>query len=387
MFNKKSIDCLIESIYSLNGKYDKKSVANMIVNKFNLKKDRAVYYCEDFAIRFSQSKFTRASNTITALSRLKNYDNRPFFSCVVSQNQNSIMLANTTFLKRISQSSHNLKIDNIKGSFNSSDIMDIYEGVKNIPANFEQLFLMHSKIPFSKNLERLVESTNGIKGRKKKFLVTDSNRLIIEKSVDRAVEFINSMQFELLKADLDNRVRKVQNQVIKAMHIDNTNFRGRTVEFLITENDSELKQKVINALDNNSKLPVIMTKDCLGDYEKTFDEFITQTDIKSKNLSLSSNPKGYNIDKLLEFLANDKSVYLIYFLGVDENNEIVSKLCSMFDENLIGKDTKVSCLWAGRDSRGEVQFYGKQIEKVLSETNNNINTQTARDFIKRLISR
>jgi len=36
--------------------------------------------------------------------------------------------SNTTFLKKISHSSHELRTDNIKGSFNGSDIMVVYEG-------------------------------------------------------------------------------------------------------------------------------------------------------------------------------------------------------------------------------------------------------------------
>ena len=61
----------------------------------------------------------------------------------------------------------------------------------------------------------------------------------------------------------------------------------------------------------------------MGDYSKSYPDYYTETDIKTKVLFLSGNPKAYNIDKLLEFLATEKSVYMIYLLGVDDNDNIV----------------------------------------------------------------
>ena len=42
-----------------------------------------------------------------------------------------LTLANTTFLHKISHSSQDLRVDNIKGSFNGHDIMREFEGVCN----------------------------------------------------------------------------------------------------------------------------------------------------------------------------------------------------------------------------------------------------------------
>jgi len=41
-------------------------------------------------------------------------------------------MANTTFLKKISHSSHQLRVDNVRGSFLGHDIMREYEGIENI---------------------------------------------------------------------------------------------------------------------------------------------------------------------------------------------------------------------------------------------------------------
>ena len=85
-------------------------------------------------------------------------------------------------------------------------------------------------------------------------------------------------------------------------------MRGRIIEYLITSAD-DLRNVLIDALHRNVPLPEIYTSDNLGDYERNFENFDTETDIKTKILFLSSNPKGYNIDKLLEFLATEKSVF------------------------------------------------------------------------------
>ena len=58
---------------------------------------------------------------------MEKYDKIPFFVVLVRKSaDNMILLANTTFLKKISHSSHELSMTNIKGSFNGSDIMMSY---------------------------------------------------------------------------------------------------------------------------------------------------------------------------------------------------------------------------------------------------------------------
>ena len=64
--------------------------------------------------------------------------------------------------EKISHSSQALRQDNIRGSFNGSDIMRNFEGVENIPENFESLFHSHENYTFEENLVRLVEATNQI---------------------------------------------------------------------------------------------------------------------------------------------------------------------------------------------------------------------------------
>lgn len=387
MYNKRAIECLVRIIKSNDGIADKKKLADIIQKEFDLVKDRSVYYCEDFAIRFSTSENKRMSNTVLSLSTLQKYDENPFIVCVVSSKANYMMLANTTFLKKISHSSQELRLDNIKGSFNGSDIMMDFESVENEPAAFERLFAYHCGLTFQDNLERLVESTNGIVGRVQKFEVTERNKQTILKSVDRAISFSNSVRYNELKRDLDDRVVKVQGEIAIAAFIDNVNIRGRIIEYLITDNGSTLKNQIIDALKNKKTLPQFKTEDKLGDYSRAFPEYVTETDIKTKILFLDGNPKAYNVDKLLEFLAIEKSVYMIYLLGIDDNGKITARLCSAFDNRLVDA-TNIIHHWAGRNSRGVAQFIGHALTQILNDENaTTIDDDIAKKFIADLINR
>lgn len=389
MYNREKIKALIHFIEKFNGIGDKTKLANEVKQEFSLTKDRSVYYCEDFAIRFSfnHSNTKRISNTILSLSNLQKYDHLPFFVCIVSPDINHLLLANTTFLNKISHSSKELRVDNIKGSFNGSDILLSYNGFENEPVNFEELYAFHSELSFNDNLERLVENSNQIEGRVNKFIISDVHQKQILDSIYRANKFACSDFFKDLEDDLNKRVASVENEIAIAAFIDNVNLRGRIIEFLITDTGSNLKEALIDALQNNTLLPSFKTEDKLGDYTKYYTQYHTETDIKTKVLFGDSNPKAYNIDKLLEFLSQEESVYIIYLLGVDENKRIVSRLCSALDKRLI-EATTIQHHWAGRNSRGVTQFIGKQLKEILSTPNNAIfDIPFAENFLHSLINR
>ena len=94
------------------------------------------------------------------------------------------------FLRKISHSSQELRVDNIKGSFNGSDIMRDFMGVSNEPDNFEFLFTSHRNYTFEENLERLVEATNNIHPTSKRFSPTEKQLWCIRTSVERAISFV-----------------------------------------------------------------------------------------------------------------------------------------------------------------------------------------------------
>jgi len=386
MYNKSKIKELIRLIESNNGIADKQKLADIVQARFSLTQDRKVYYCDDFAIRFSKSENKRMSNTVLSLSALQKYDSKPFIVCIVASNTNYLLMANTSFLTKISHSSKELRMDNIKGSFNGSDIMDNIGGFTNEPKNFEELFSLHLGFTFDENLERLVENTNNIVGRTHRFEASTSETKIINESIDRANAFIKSADYLNLKEDLADRVKKVQGEIAIAALIDNVNIRGRVIEYLITDNGSNLKDQIIHALRNKKPIVSFKTEDKLGDYAKEYPCFMTETDIKTKVMFLDGNPKAYNIDKLLRFLATQKSVYMIYLLGIDKDGSIIARLCSVFDDRLVSA-TNIIHHWAGRNSRGVAQFIGSSLTDILlSDDKTVINANSAKTFLDKMIA-
>jgi hypothetical protein len=294
-----------------------------------------------------------------------------------------MLLANTTMLRKISHSSQELRCDNIRGSFNGSDILRFFEDVENIPQNFEYLYQSHENYSFEENLVRLVEATNNICPTGKKFSPTKAQQSCILDSVNRAVRFLSSKEYKRLNEDLNQRVKTVESEIAIATFIDNVNLRGRIIEYLITAED-DAKSTLIRSLRYKEPIPKIFTADKLGDYEKKFENYLTETDIKTKVLFLGSAPKGYNIDKVLSFLAEEKSVYLIYVVAIDEKGHVSTRLCSMYNRQLLSA-TRIIKHWAGRNSRGVTQYDGKALEKIVFDFDAGIDKDKAEEFISNCI--
>lgn len=384
MYNRELIDDLVGTIEQFHGIADKAALATRIQRQYNLVKDRSVYYCKWFAIRFCKSNSRAFGNTVLSLSALQKYDDRPFIVCLVTPTENFLMLANTTFLKKISHSSQELRIDNIKGSFNGSDIMRFYEDVENCENNFEFLFTSHENYAFQENLARLVEATNNIRPIGHRFEPDRDQEICIYKSVDRAIAFLDSREYYILDEDLQERVHSVEKEIAIAAFIDNVNLRGRIIEYLVTES-GDLHKTLIRALRSGSPLPEIFTADKLGDYEREFDDYYTATDIKTKVLFLSSNPKGYNIDKLLSFLSEEQSVYLVFIVAIDKDERISTRLCSMYNRQLLSA-TRIISHWAGRNSRGVTQYLGAALEELVSNYDRTIDVEQAYHFLDDCLS-
>lgn len=376
---------LIQFIKEKDGINDKAKLATLVASRFSMTKDRSVYYNNSFAIRFSQAMTTGFSNTVLALSNLQKFDSRPFFVCVVCPDFNYMLISNSTFLKKISHSSQELSLTNIKGSFNGSDILRVFNSIENKPENFERLFLIHDAIGFQDNLPRLVDATNAIVGTGHEFIISDESLAFIEDSPKRAKIFAVSKEYQVLKDELDERVKRNSHAILIASLIQNVNIRGRAIEYLIAGEDEELREELIQALLNNQAgLPRFSTENSLGDYTRVFESYYTETDVKTKVMVLDSNPKAYNIDKMLEFLSKDKSIFLFYFIGIDPGRIFNTVLVSMFEERLVN-GTLLLKHWAGRNSRGVTQLEGKVIKEIITNPSNNINTEKSKDFIHEMI--
>ena len=379
------VDQLLAFIQENNGINDKTRLSRLVVDRFDLTKDRAVFYSPDYAIRFSFSASQSFSNTVLSLSNLKKYDDRPFIVCLVTPSCNHCFLANTTFLKKISHSSQELRENNIRGSFNGSDIIREFEGITNCPDNFDRLFDIHAGLGFEGNLARLVEATNNISPSGSKFSISPHARATILAAPQRAAAFVASEDAKQLKSELDAKVDKFRNEILLAALIENVNVRGRIIEYLIAGEDETLRQELICALKDRSQgIPQFKTEHALGDYQRIFDAYHTETDVKSKIMILTSNPKAYNIDKILEFLAMDRSVFMFYFVGVDPGNIVDTVLVSMFQKKLL-RSTILLRHWAGRNSRGVTQFEGKTIAELITQPDLDIDVAESEAFLKRIM--
>jgi hypothetical protein len=379
---------LLDTIAAHCGINDKAKLTTIIAAKFGLIQDRSVYYCSDFAIRFSSGSGLSFSNTVLSLSNLKKVDHIPFLVCLVTPSTNYVMLANSTFLRKISHSSQQLRFDNIKGSFNGSDIIRDFEGISNDQTNIQRLFDIHKEIGFDENLPRLVEATNNIVPTGHKFVVLPDAESRIMSSPARAARFVASQEALILKKELDDRVDRFKNEILVASLIENVNVRGRIIEYLIAGDDESLRQQLVTALQNRDTangIPAFKTDNTLGDYQRIFDEYFTETDVKTKIMVLSSNPKAYNLDKILEFLTMEKSVFMFYFVGVDPTRIVNTVLVSMFQTDLLAS-TILLKHWSGRNSRGVSQFEGRTIESLITNPRTDVDLLGAVEFLKRLIA-
>ena len=375
---------LVDFIKACDGNADKAVLASNVQQEFKLILDRSVYYCEYFAIRFSSTKSLSFSNTVVSLSKLQKFDELPFLVCQVTSSENIIYLANTTFLRKVSHSSQDLRIDNIRGSVNGSDIMREFNGIVNEPRNFKELFNIHAELGFSENLPRLVEATNNISPSGSKFDITADNAVNIDQAPDRAVRFVRSNEYLQLKLDLDERVRRVRGEIVIAGCIENRNIRGRIIEYLIAGEDLNLRERLIEGLVNDTRLPKFSTTNALADYTREFNLYETATDVKTKLMVLNSNPKAYNIDKLLEYLSKERSVFLFYFIGIEPDRIVNQVLVSMFQVELL-RSTILLKHWAGRNSRGVTQFKGSALNELILSPNNHIDIDESKRFLQNLI--
>lgn len=372
-------------------KHNKQNVENAVCQRYNLIKDRKVFHNDYFAVRFSYSKSNSESfsNTVLSLSALEKYDTIPFFVVLVRQNSdNLLLLSNSTFLKKISHSSQELSMTNIRGSFNGSDIMREFNGISNTPSCFDELFSIHKGFDWKDNLLRLVDATSQIKAINQKFSPNKLEMANIFDSIRRAQQFVNSANYGVLEDDLNNRCKKCKNEILIAQHIENTNIRGRLIEALITSDDEERQKLIDNLKDLENALPTYDTKNGLGDYFVRFDNGDTYTDIKTKVIYLNSNPKAYNIDKFLKQMSDSRSVFLFFFIGIDEYSIFKTILCSVYHSKLV-KNTILQFHWAGRSTRGVAQFNGAAIDEILKENSfqNKIDKDMCETFLQSIIDR
>jgi hypothetical protein len=302
------------------------------------KKERSVFVGEGFALRLCEANTPSFSNVVLSLSALQKYDCLPVVICVIRPDRVEFRLANATFLRRISHSSHKFRVDNIRGSFLGHDIMDQYEGVPNLPEHFAELFAIHSEFTWEENVARLVETTNAIVARSTRFEVTGDVLERVLEAPGRAATALATVSFQKVERNLSALIERHRDELLGAAALDNVNIRGNTIEQIITgEVNAHRLDDLTFSLTANSQLIV---------------------DIKTKLLDRASAPKAYNIDKMLRLLAQPDSVFAFFFVGLDAaHHNVHTRLVSIFDPVIL-RATRIQTHWAGRESRGVTQLTG-----------------------------
>ena len=331
------------------------------------RKARSVYVSSNFSLRFSEANTASFSNVVLSLSALMNYDMNPFVICVVRPTHLDFLLANSTFLKRVSHSSHTLRVDNIRGSFLGHDIIENYDGFSNTPENFEKLFALHSEFSWQENVERLVEATNSIVARSTRFDVTPANLGLIMSAPERAAAAVATDSFKRAELSLLSIVDNKRRELLQAAAIDNVNLRGNHIENIVTgEVNAHRLDDVVFPLESNGKLIV---------------------DIKTKLLDRASAPKAYNIDKMLRILSETDVTFAFFFIGLDVTRTLAqAHLVSIFDPTIIDA-TRIQTHWAGRSSRGVTQLTGDVSRVFLPGYRPSVDISKGKSLLARLIKR
>jgi len=314
----------------------KDEIAAKTAEEFGLRLVRKIYVGRDFAIRFSHASGSSFSNVVLSLSALKRFDDRPFVVCVIRPSSVEFLLANTTFLRKISHSSHQLRVDNVRGSFLGHDILRRHRDLENALENFEALFASHRECTWEENLKRLVGATDEIVPTLARMEISPAQERVILSAADFAAQISNDPEYRAIAERLTASVNARRAEILEAAAIDNVNLRGNRIEQIITEagNFHRLDDLVFPLHDRSRVL----------------------VDIKTKVLTLQSNPKGFNIDKYLRTLSDGHTVISFFFVGVNPGAGVVrTGFASTLDETVINA-TQVQFHWAGRNSRGVTQL-------------------------------
>lgn len=330
-------------------------------------KQRSVFACRNFAFRFSEANAGSFSNVVLSLSALRQYDSDPFIVCIVRPSSLGFLLANTTFLKKISHSSHTLSQTNIKGSFLGHDISSNYEDVTNRAEHFEQLFALHAAFTWSENIERLVAATNSIAPRLTRFNLTDDLQQTILSAPRRAASTLETSQtISNIEESLATIVDRNSEQLLAAAQLENVNLRGNAIEQIITSATNEHR---------------------LDDLIFTIPGGRLIVDIKTKLLDRASAPKGYNIDKVLRLLSDGTSQFAFFFIGINSEARLIrTRLVSIFDP-LIVRATRIQTHWAGRNSRGVTQLTGDLTGVFRASYRTSVSEKEAESLLRSFIER
>ncbi len=343
----------------------KDALAKATANRFGLVLDRKVFVGPDYAIRFSIAKGKSFPGTVTGLRNIRKYDHLPFIVCVVRPSGIQLLLANATFVKKVSHTSQKLRIDKIRGSINGSNILGEYSGIENTPENFESLFANHQQFTWLENLERIVGQTDAIAAKGVRFEPNANEQRRILDSAKFAEAVVGSPEYLQLECELSQAVEARCAAILQAAQTDNVNQRGNRIEQIITEaGNMHTLEDLTRRLASGPEIGI---------------------NIKSKVFSLASNPTACNIEKILRFLARGNTLFCFFFVGIDrDGGQVSTRLVSILDRTII-RATRIDSRWAGRTSRGAIQLTGDLSSIFNAAYRGLVDVAEAEAFLERLI--
>ncbi|MEO6596807.1 MAG: hypothetical protein ABIP94_18830 [Planctomycetota bacterium] len=141
----------------------KKALVAAVAGQTDLRPDKALLVGPQWVLRISQMEERgNDSNAIVALRKIHEYDDRPIVVCLLTALGMRLVLANTSFVEKVSDRSYRLAKDHLTGSVLDTDILAAYDGVANLPANFDKLWAVHVASDAAANMERIVAATQAM---------------------------------------------------------------------------------------------------------------------------------------------------------------------------------------------------------------------------------
>jgi hypothetical protein len=331
---------------------------------FSLRPDGALLVCDSFVVRISSSTSSAFSNTVVAIKKIVEFDRRPVIACLITPREIRMLMANSSFIRKVSHSSHGLDSTKLVGSILGTDIVDTHEGLANAPEHFDALWRLHTTADREANLARIIAATRSIVGGARVWTPSADERANVLAAPGLAERVSQSAQYKSAAADLDRRVQAQREPILEAATDSNSKTRGDAIERIVTGSAKS---------------------QALGDLTIIVAGTTIDVDVKSKRLDLTSAPKAYNVDKFLREIARGNRLLAMLFIGVDlKARTLRTRLISVLDQTLLAA-TRIDKSWSGRGTRGHAQFSGdlrRVLEPSFRET---IDIAQASTFLNALI--
>jgi hypothetical protein len=343
----------------------KEQLAAAVAARFSLQKERSLWVCRDFAVRFCRSSTDGVfCGGVLAIGVIARHDDDPLVVCLQTPAGCAFFLANLSFVDKVSHSSQALATGNLRGTILGSNILKRYGGIDNEPGNFDRLWSLHRLNDRAENLKRIIDATHDIVPTAGPWPATEAGVRAVCHSATIAASLSGDPGYADLSTQLDRVVASKHSEILAAAAIDNVKDRGERIETLVTGGHGA---------------------HTVGDLACQVGTVCVLVDVKSKLTAKSSAPKGWNIDKVLSELSKGDRVVSMYFVRIDLSaGAIQTRLVSICDTTLIAASA-VQPHWSGRATRGTIQYLNA-VDNIWTESfHEHVDVAQAVRFLTNLI--